>query len=283
MYIWPASKHACFIAKLLLTYGVETYAFIDRDPAKAGQTVLGRQVISSKDFEKQCGNSGLLIGGLGAYFSIWKDIHDMGCLDKGCVLYNVDRLNELQYFGPTFMSPVPNEIYVDLGCAGYTIHNFINFCKGKYRKIIGFEAIIQHYNQALKTTDKYENVEIYPYAAWSSNSDIGFHIGTHEMAVTDNTGREYTKKIMITAKRIDDIVKDNVTLIKMDVEGAELEALKGASNIINLCKPRLAISIYHHERDIIDIPSYIHDLNPGYKMYIRHHSAFPWETVLYAI
>ena len=69
----------------------------------------------------------------------------------------------------------------------------------------------------------------------------------------------------------------------MDIEGSELEALKGAAETIKKWRPKLAISIYHKYEDIIEIPEYILSIVPDYSFYIRHYSSDIWETVLYAI
>lgn len=86
---------------------------------------------------------------------------------------------------------------------------------------------------------------------------------------------------------IDEIVyseeSPKVTFIKMDIEGAELESLKGAQKVIQRDKPKLAICIYHKPEDMVELPLYIKELVPEYKFYIRHHSNFINETVLYAI
>lgn len=87
-----------------------------------------------------------------------------------------------------------------------------------------------------------------------------------------------------SSTRIDDVVHEKVTFIKMDVEGSELKALHGAKKSIKKHLPRLAISIYHKPEDIVEIPEYILSLHNGYQFYIRHH--VPWlnnETVLYAV
>ena len=78
--------------------------------------------------------------------------------------------------------------------------------------------------------------------------------------------------------------EERVTFIKMDIEGAELESLKGAGRIIiREQKPKLAICVYHKKEDIFDIPEYILSLNPKYKLYLRHYTLGEWDTVLYAI
>jgi hypothetical protein len=78
-------------------------------------------------------------------------------------------------------------------------------------------------------------------------------------------------------------VRGNI-FIKMDIEGSELEALKGAKNTIKNQKPRLAISVYHKPEDIFEIPLYLKELVPAYKFYLRHDCLVNLtETVLYAM
>ncbi len=69
----------------------------------------------------------------------------------------------------------------------------------------------------------------------------------------------------------------------MDIEGSELECLKGAENIILKNKPKLAICIYHSDNDMIDIIEYIHKLIPEYKIYLRQHGINEADTVIYCI
>jgi FkbM family methyltransferase len=75
---------------------------------------------------------------------------------------------------------------------------------------------------------------------------------------------------------------ERVDFIKMDIEGAELAALRGASGVIQQFKPRLAISGYHKPEDLWEIPNKILDLNPGYKLAFGHHTPIVWESVFYA-
>jgi FkbM family methyltransferase len=93
--------------------------------------------------------------------------------------------------------------------------------------------------------------------------------------------------IECTILSIDQMVADNnvekVDFIKMDVEGSELDALKGAEQTIRKFKPKLAICIYHKPDDYLTIPKYLSELNLGYRFYIEHHMIFLNETVLFAI
>jgi len=84
---------------------------------------------------------------------------------------------------------------------------------------------------------------------------------------------------------IDKFVSDNkiehVDFIKMDIEGAELSALKGAAETIKKFKPKLAICVYHKGKDILEIPEYLISIVPEYNFYLKHNSHTFGETVLY--
>ena len=86
---------------------------------------------------------------------------------------------------------------------------------------------------------------------------------------------------------LDDDVKEPISFIKMDIEGFELDALEGAKNHIITEKPKLAICVYHKPDDLWQIPEYILNLNPSYKLYLRQYKYGdgnnPWESVLYAV
>jgi FkbM family methyltransferase len=90
-----------------------------------------------------------------------------------------------------------------------------------------------------------------------------------------------------TTLSIDDLVKmqelTKVDFIKMDIEGAEMAALKGAQETIRKHKPKLAISVYHKQDDLILIPAYIHSLNPDYNFYLDYYTIFGDEIMLYAV
>jgi FkbM family methyltransferase len=74
-----------------------------------------------------------------------------------------------------------------------------------------------------------------------------------------------------------------VDFIKMDIEGAELAALKGAEKCLRRDRPKLAISVYHKADDIDVIPRYLAGLELGYRFYLDHHTIYKNETVLFGV
>jgi len=68
----------------------------------------------------------------------------------------------------------------------------------------------------------------------------------------------------------------------MDIEGSELNALKGAEKVIKKYKPKLAICVYHDIDHFVSIPKYLNEIVPEYKFYLEHHTIHLGETVLYA-
>lgn len=196
-----------------------------------------------------------------------------------------------QYFDVNFMTFKDEEIFVDVGC--FTLDTSLRlrtYCK-HVKKIYAFEPDPHNYEICLKAKEKFHfpEAQIIPFGAWSkrttlrfeSVSDSGSRI--HESAI--DVPLPNANAIEVPVMPIDDAIEagDRVTMIKMDVEGAELESLKGARRTIRRDKPKLAICIYHKPEDMVEIPLYIKELVPEYKFYIRHHSSRSGETVLYAM
>jgi FkbM family methyltransferase len=80
---------------------------------------------------------------------------------------------------------------------------------------------------------------------------------------------------------IDDLVDAAPTFIKMDVEGFELESLKGAERSIREHRPRLCVSAYHRPTDLLDLTDFVLALRPDYRVDLRHHTTLRWDTCLY--
>lgn len=188
-------------------------------------------------------------------------------------------LEKRQYFD---LQPMPHdmdEVFVDVGCFdGETVKNFIDWSENQYKEIISFEPDHICYPKCKKTLADVPNYTIINKGLWSSATTLFFK----ETGASNSTVSE-SGEVEIHTCRLDEELKDKkVTFIKMDIEGAEKEALLGAEKIIREQKPKLAISIYHKNEDIWEIPSLILEMNPEYRFYIRHYSFRFAETVLYA-
>jgi FkbM family methyltransferase len=177
-----------------------------------------------------------------------------------------------------------NEVFVDCGSyTGDTILAFNKKVNGCYNKIYAFEPDDYNYAKLMETiiANKLRNVEVVKKGCWSREAELSF-TSDRGMSSVDIDNIFNNNKINVTS--IDNVVDiENVSFIKMDIEGAELEALKGASETLKRSKPNLAICVYHKPEDLITIPKYILEIVPEYKFYLRHHQYITWETVLYAV
>ena len=191
------------------------------------------------------------------------------------------RRRELQYFGRPFLNQDSNEIFIDAGAMnGETLLFFRNWNKGRYKKIYSFEPDPKNYALLLETIcrEKISNVVPLNIGLYSQKSELSF-----DMQGTASSSVKEDGNIVVKVDKLDNIIDDEkVSFIKMDIEGAELEALKGSERIIRNNTPKLAICVYHKPEDIIEIPFFVLSLNPTYKLAIRHHSWGRNETILYA-
>ncbi|MDA7700416.1 FkbM family methyltransferase [Methylophilaceae bacterium] len=141
------------------------------------------------------------------------------------------------------------------------------------------------------------NIQLNPHLAswitlienplWSESNVSLYYVDWGPGSRVTKDKDQYSYDGMCETITIDDIVNNKnistVNFIKMDIEGAELYALKGAENTIRKFRPKLSISIYHQLSDYESIPRWIDSLNSGYKFYVDHHTIHENETVLFAI
>jgi FkbM family methyltransferase len=140
------------------------------------------------------------------------------------------------------------------------------------------EPDVNNYEKLLLNLKEADNVKCLNLGAWDKKETLHFNIdGT-------SSGISESGDISIDVDSIDNLVGENrVDFIKMDIEGSALNALHGAQNTIRKYKPILAICVYHKKNDLLTIPKYIHSLCPEYKFYLRAHSKYSQELVLYAV
>lgn len=189
-----------------------------------------------------------------------------------------------EYFPKDILPMRDDHSYVDVGAFdGNTCQAFADCFHGRYRKIYAFEPVPSSAERVLKRG--LPRLELYPVAASDQEGSFPFRYNDYcdtPMATTvefpSGTGPIHTLK----TDTIDHVLDgQEATFIKMDIEGSELAALKGAAQTIRTDKPFLAICVYHKREDLITIPQYLKELVPEYKLYLRHHSLTPVDTVLY--
>jgi len=125
-------------------------------------------------------------------------------------------------------------------------------------------------------------IKVMPYALWDHSGEAVMVDGEGPSArIMAGTGGR-----SVQSMAIDDLVTkgmaDRIDFIKLDIEGAELRALHGAEMVLRQYRPRLAISVYHRENDMWEIPLWINSLGLGYRFYLDHFTTHLEETVLFA-
>ncbi|MBR6013135.1 MAG: FkbM family methyltransferase [Selenomonadaceae bacterium] len=174
--------------------------------------------------------------------------------------------------------------FIDCGAYnGDTVKKFIDFVGGNYKKIFAVEPDPSNFEKLKKFVEEndHKNVECFDCGVWNEQGVLYFSgsRGTTSR-ISENGSME------LTLNTIDNIVgNEKITLIKMDIEGAELNALKGAAQTLERFKPTLAISVYHKKDDLITIPQFIKSIYKDCKFYIRKYDKVHslWELDLYAV
>lgn len=173
-----------------------------------------------------------------------------------------------------------NEVYVDLGAYnGDTIEEFLHYSDGDYRKIVAFEPNSKNFSKLKANCKHLSNMDMWELGAYSHNTVLDFNNKAGRNSAISEVG---TKTRVASVDCI--LCGMSATYIKADVEGADYEALLGMKNTVKNFKPKLNFSAYHRFEDIFRLVLLINELNPEYKIYLRHHPYIPaWDTNLYCI
>lgn len=170
-----------------------------------------------------------------------------------------------------------SEVYIDMGAYnGDTVSSFVSE-SGGYKHIYAFEPNPGNFRKLTKNTEGLENITLFNACAWDYSGEIPFTSNAGRMARISKSGSLTTPCLSA-----DEVVSERSTLIKLDVEGAERNAILGARRHIS-DGARVISALYHRNEDMFDIPLLIHELNPALKLFVRHSMYIPaWETNLYA-
>lgn len=197
-----------------------------------------------------------------------------------CLVKIMVAEDEKEYFDKSYYPMSDSEVYVDCGAYnGDTILSFIE-CIDSFKEIYAFEPDKYNFKELSKKVSNMKEsnkIHIFPYATGESEGKLRFSSNATLGSCISNDGESE-----VLVKTLDDVIDGEVSFIKMDIEGAELAALKGAQRIIKQYRPKLAICVYHKCEDIFEIPIYLRKLVPEYKFKIRQHRDDLYDTVLYA-
>ena len=190
--------------------------------------------------------------------------------------------NELFHSGTAF---------VDAGCFdGHDSVRFAEWCRGNYSEIFSLDPDPSNFKTCQNVLKSLRNVRLLQAALGSKRSKAKFltwgSTGSCLLKAAENNSYTKTGKaeeITVDVLPLDEIVgREKVGFIKMDIEGAELDALHGAKTILTRDKPFLAVSVYYVSGDMLAIMDYLHCLIPEYRFWLRHYTPSNCETVLYA-
>ncbi len=198
-----------------------------------------------------------------------------------------------QYFPPDLLTLRPNEAFVDCGAFdGDTLREVVARCPG-FGSVVAFEPDATNFESLERcvaklgkrggrvglhraATDRRSGVRRFGGAGTSGalvDAPAGAVIG-------DDAGRG-----SVLCVSLDEVLDDvPVTFIKIDVEGGEADTLRGAERLLRERRPVIAVSAYHHQADLWELPALLAELTEGdYHFHLRAHGPDAWECVLYGI
>lgn len=201
------------------------------------------------------------------------------------------------YFDIEMFSDCEDDVFIDGGAFdGETAKEFAYIKNRKYKKIYCFEPTESSYNQAVDNLKNLENIEIIKKGLYSKETTLQFNdFGTDQGNTIDDfyVNRKWDginmnfKKINLNVTSLDAFFKDKPiedypTIVKLDIEGSEKEALLGMKNIIEKSHPTLIICAYHKVEDYYELSNLIKELCPKYSLKLRHYTDNVLESIIFA-
>lgn len=185
------------------------------------------------------------------------------------------------YFEPFLNIKNSKPVFYDVGAFdGYNSDHFARLYP-KMQSAVLFEPIP---DQAEKLRQKYHNdkrFSIHELALSDHEGIVRFNVNSTASRITDSDDG-----IAIKTSTLDSFFKLSglaPDILKMDIEGAEIGALKGAKELIQTTMPNLAVSVYHAAPHLTEAFKLISSIHSGYKYYLRHYTEGYTETVLFAV
>lgn len=190
-----------------------------------------------------------------------------------------------QYLARELFDISETECFVDCGAYdGDTMRDFVSAVDGRFRRLIAFEAdhnnfqrLREYVGQQPQTVK--DRVSIREVAVGRDSGTLRFDSTAGTDAAVSATG-----DTIIASTCLDDSLAGEVpTIVKMDIEGSEMDALEGAAQAIHTHKPLLAICVYHRPDHLWAIPMWLRKAQPDSKLFLKSYAVDGWESVCYAV
>lgn len=261
---------------------------VDSNPERK---IKGMTCIGFDEFIENYRGEIVAISSYKNYYEMLQQLQKCGVTEEniinaGKVIY---KLTEYAiYFDlPAMALQRPKEVFVDAGAFdGLTTRRFFEWCSNKACAYC-FEPDPQNIERINKNLSGRTDYRVIHKVLWSKSCTVPMEFRGSFATSVSLGGASNKDTQMIEATSLDAFLMEeserDVTFIKMDIEGAEKEALLGAKDTITRLHPRLAVSIYHRLEDIYELPELILSFYSDYKLYLRHYSFSDYDTVLYAI
>ncbi len=207
---------------------------------------------------------------------VYEDIINFKISGKVKYLYNSTTYNKSEIY-ENILQLNDHETIVDMGAYdGDTIREFTAYTGNNYKHIYALEPDEKNYKKLTKNTSGMQGVSLYNLGAWEKRDTLIFSKKAGRNSKLSAEG------VPVSVTDIDSLIDDEVTMLKMDIEGAELKALEGCKNTIKKHSPKLYVCAYHRNEDLFSLPMKILELNENYKIYFRHSPYIPaWESNFY--
>jgi FkbM family methyltransferase len=196
------------------------------------------------------------------------------------------RASHAQYFPPGVVTFAQEGVVVDGGgFDGDTLRSFAAHNPDARNPYYAFEPDPSNYARLVASGARYAG-PFFPVNAGlgATEATLAFSAGGG-MDSTFTGGGPGVANLSVPVHAIDRFFPDGTrtTFIKMDIEGMEPEALRGAEETIRAHAPTLAICVYHRPEHLWEIPQLVRGWRPDYRLYLRHYSTNMSETVMYAV
>lgn len=186
------------------------------------------------------------------------------------------------YFDLDLVRCTPEEVVVDLGAyTGDTALSYIkNYGEDCYKRIYCYEITPANFAKLQERLAPYRDID----CRLKGVSDAEGRAALLEHP-SNSANRLAGESGDVEVTTLDADIEEPVTLIKADIEGAELRALTGARRHILNDHPKLLISVYHSNPDLWQIPQLITEISRDYTLHLRHHGSpiYPTEVTLIAV